>query len=100
VNREATAKVIGSGQAELDAIKELSKLIDFHPDYTSIAMFFCKEVTNRAMRIRDLVEYEYVWGSKNEYPHGARAAAVPVYVWGKHFNSQIDEAAKTLAPTL
>lgn len=100
VDREAIAKVIANGFVELAAINELNKLIDFHPDYPSIGTFFRKEVTNRAMRNRGFVEYEYAWGSKTVLPHGARPGGAPANVWGKQFNVHIDEAAKILAPTL
>jgi hypothetical protein len=100
IDRQAISKVIANGFVEWAAINELNKLFEFYPDYPSIGTFFCKEVINRAMRIRGYVEYEYVWGSKNVFPQGARAGAAPANVWGKDLNDHIDEAAKTLAPTL
>jgi hypothetical protein len=104
IDRGAIARTMPSGRVdlavELAAINELSKLINLYPDYNSIGMFFRKEVINRAMRIRGFVEYEYVWGTKNEFPHGARAAGAPASVWGRPLNGHIDEAARIIAPTL
>lgn len=100
LDQEATAKVIANGFVEWAAIDKLNKLVESHPDYPSIGTFFCKEVTNRAMRIRGFVEYEYSWGSEHVLPHGARSGGAPANVWGRHFNVPIDEAAKILAPTL
>jgi len=86
---------------ELRAINSLVALIRYADANSSyIADFFRKEILNRAMRIRGIVEYEYRWGAGDAVPPGARAAARPAHEWGKRFDSAIDTVAVELAQAL
>lgn len=70
---------------------------------SAVASFFRKEVVNRAMRWRSLVEYDNVWGVLNVAPYvpnGAAAAPGPAGILGKGLQSQIDQAAIRVAPAL
>jgi len=99
-DKSAIAKALATPGLENTATNLLFKLIFTDPDSALIAMFFRKEVINRAMCICGIVEYEYIWGSTCALPHGAKINVRPANEWGKHFDLDIDKAAKSLAQTL
>ena len=73
------------------------------PNAANLAHFFRKEVVNRAMGIRNFVEYEYSWGTHNIPPY-VHVNAVPAHgsagILGAGLNGYIDQAAQILAHTL
>ncbi|WP_029014931.1 hypothetical protein [Niveispirillum irakense] len=92
-------------KVSMDAENHLFIILNNNPNWTSsaaeTASFFRKEVINRAMRLRNFVDYEYSWGKKL-LPCGVVGAtsAYPAGVNGSKINDFIDQAATQLAPLL
>lgn len=98
-DKAAITSALARPSLEYDATNLLFPLILNDPDSSSIAMFFRKEVINRAMRICGMVEYEYVWGSAAVPPCGPNAMSRPVHELGTRFDPALDRAAGDLART-
>lgn len=100
------AKVNNPGTAETDAANLLFNILQKNyssPYDTYIATFFRKEVINRAMRIRNWVEYEFAWGSNPIIPpplSGGLPQTWSAGQIGQQISVYIDQAATALAPTL
>ena len=68
-----------------------------------ISSFFRKEVVNRAMALKKIVEYEYSWGVGESLPYnksGNKTIQKPGGNLGDCFNKYINDAAKTLSSDL
>ena len=100
--------ILCSGQtvyitAENQLLAILNNNAGYHPTAPHLAHFFRKEVVNRAMRLRNFVDYEYSWGKENMVPYvhaGGRQAPSPAGILGTALQTHIDQAARLLAPTL
>jgi hypothetical protein len=69
----------------------------------SIAAHFRKEVINRALHIRGMVEYSFEWGTANilpPAPNGLPALTLNVGHYGRLFAATFDQVALALAPAL
>jgi hypothetical protein len=97
-DKDAVRKVMETPSLENDATNLLCQMIRSDPDSSTVGAFFRKEILNRAMRVRGIVDYEYAWGSTNALPVGSPWSIVtPANEWGKRFDRYINEAAKSLA---
>jgi hypothetical protein len=74
-----------------------------HPEAVTLAAFFRKEVLNRAMLLRDMVAYEFDWGTTN-VPPVTLAGLPPLTSHAGHYGhtlaAEIDQVAAGIAPTL
>ncbi|WP_127341497.1 hypothetical protein [Enterobacter roggenkampii] len=85
-----------------EADNALVKVLQNHSlDHLSTSGLFTKEIINRAMKIKQFVEYEYVWGTQNlNLPYNV---SIPYQYtdsighYGKAIDSYIDNAAVILA---
>lgn len=81
------------------AMNELFQLVSPNPniiDAASISLFLRKEVLNRALRIKNIVEYEYQWGSLAV----GGSIGYSAHELGIQFGPAIDAAATTIARTI
>lgn len=98
---DAVRAMFSNGSPETMGMNFLFNLIQSYPESSVIALFFRKEVVNRAMRLRGFVEYEYMWGSGVAIPMNPQQLHLqPAGQWGKSFDQYIDQAAGSLAPNL
>lgn len=74
---------------QMNAETELFKLLNGGPNAVDLASFFRKEVVNRAMLQRGIVEYEYSWGTGSTLPYvrpGSPPCPCPAGICGAALN--------------